>query len=197
MKQKTKTTEREKMKTQKTTLVLSVIMSFILLLITSACGDKSDSAEERGQQLQEKELIESGKQGVEDLAGKINLLTIADIEKVTGLPGVKLVPRNPKIGAGGDLNFATADDNLLVMLVVADMDIFNQWKTGKNYVYKQLTNIGDEAYSAPGGGVQYIVFFKSGNEVASISSFLNLQTGDPLLTINQLSELAKIAVSRM
>ena len=187
------------MKTQKTTLVLSVIMSFMLLLITSACGDKSDSAEEGGQQLQEKEkeLIESGKQGVEDLAGKINLLTIADIEKVTGLPGVKLVPRNPKIGAGGDLNFATADDNLLVMLVVADMDIFNQWKTGKNYVYKQLTNIGDEAYSAPGGGVQYIVFFKSGNEVASISSFQNFETGEALLTIEQLSELARIVASRM
>lgn len=186
------------MKTQKTLLVLSVIMSFMLLLIIAACGDKSDSAQEKGQQFQqkEKELLE-GKSSTQDLAGKTDFLTVGDIEKVTSLPGVKLVPRNPKIGAGGDLNFATADNNLLVMLVVADMEIFNQWKDGKNYVAKQLNNIGDEAYSAPGGGIQYIIFFRSGDNVASISSFQNLEKGEALLTIEQLSELARIVVSRM
>ena len=102
------------MKTQKTILIISVIMSFMLLIIISACGDKSDSAEERGQQLQEKEkeLIESGKQGVEDLAGKINLLTIADIEKVSGVSGIKLVDKGSLPGAGGSLNFALNDKNV-------------------------------------------------------------------------------------
>ena len=186
------------MKTQKTTLVLSVIMSFMLLLITSACGDKSDSAEEKGQQLQEKEkeLIESGKQGVEDLAGKINLLTIADIEKVSGVSGIKLVDKGSLPGAGGSLNFAL-NDKMYAMFVIADMNVYDQWKTGEKYVHEKLSGIGDEAYSAPEGPVQFIVFFRKGTKVASVSSFVNFDTGDPYLNIKQLSELAKIAVSRM
>jgi hypothetical protein len=186
------------MKTQKTTLVLSVIMSFMLLLITSACGDKSDSAEEKGQQLQEKEkeLIESGKQGVEDLAGKINLLTIADIEKVSGVSGIKLVDKGSLPGAGGSLNFAL-NEKMYAMFVIADMNVYDQWKTGEKYIHEKLSGIGDEAYSAPDGPVQFIVFFREGTKVASVSSFVNYETGDPYLSMEKLSDLARIVVSRM
>ena len=186
------------MKTQKTILIISVIMSFMLLIIISACGDKSDSAEERGQQLQEKEkeLIESGKQGVEDLAGKINLLTIADIEKVSGVSGIKLVDKGSLPGAGGNLNFAL-NDKMYAMFVIADMNVYDQWKTGEKYVHEKLSGIGDEAYSAPEGPVQFIVFFREGNNVASVSSFVNFETGDTYLSLEQLSDLARIVAARM
>ena len=186
------------MKTQKTILIISVIMSFMLLLVISSCGDKSDSAEERGQQLQEKEkeLIESGKQGVKDLTGKVDFLTSADIESVSGLKGIKLVEKGSLPGAGGSLNFAL-NDKMYAMFVIADMNVYDQWKTGEKYVHEKLSGIGDEAYSAPEGPVQFIVFFRDGSNVASVSSFVNFDTGDPYLNLKQLSDLARIVAARM
>lgn len=134
---------------------------------------------------------------VEDIPGAGELLTVKDVEQVSALAGIKLVPRDPKIGAGGHLNFATADGKLLTMLVIADMDIFNQWKTGPNYVQQAVTGVGDEAYLAPKGRDPYIIFFRKGNKVASISSFLNETTAKPYFSIAQLTELAKIVVPRM
>ena len=43
-------------------------------------------------------------------------LTVQDVEKITGLQGVKLVPRDPSKGAGGDLNFANKDGKLILMV---------------------------------------------------------------------------------
>lgn len=186
------------MKTQNYKFVTLAIISFMLIIFFSACGDKSDSADERGEQLQEKEkeLIESGKQGVEDLAGKINLLTIADIEKVSGMSGIKLVDKGSLPGAGGSLNFAM-NDKMYAMFVIADMGVFNKWKTMEGYAVDKIPNIGDEAYSAPGGKTQFVVFFREGSKVGSVSSFINFDTGDPYLSIEQLSHLAKTAVKRM
>lgn len=48
------------------------------------------------------------------------LLTIKDVEAVTGIQGIKLVPRNPQIGAGGELNFALADGSMVLMVGVQD-----------------------------------------------------------------------------
>jgi hypothetical protein len=186
------------METQNAKFIVSVIISFMLLIFISACGEKNNSAEERGEQLQdkEKELLESGKQGVEDLAGKINLLTIADIENISGMKGIKLVEKGSLPGAGGSLNFA-AKDKMYAMLVIADMSVYDQWKTGEKYIHEKLSGIGDEAYSAPDGPVQFIVFFREGSKVASVSSFVNYETGDPYLSVKQLSELARIVVNRM
>lgn len=186
------------MKTQKTKLVLSIMISFMLTMFFSACGDKGNSAEEKGQQLQEKEkeLIESGNQGVKDLTGKVNFLTPADIESVSGLKGIKLVEKGSLPGAGGSLNFAL-NDKMYAMFVIADMGVFNEWKTMDGYAVDKLSGIGDEAYSAPKGKTQFVIFFRDGNKVGSVSSFLNSDTLEPYLTIEQLSQLARIAVSRM
>jgi hypothetical protein len=182
------------MKTQKVKIVLSILLSLTLLMIISACGDNNKSAGEEIEQLEEK--MESGQQGVEDLAGKINLLTIADMEKVSGMSGINLVDKGSLPGAGGSLNFAL-NDKMYAMLVIADMNVYDQWKTGEKYVHEKLSGIGDEAYSAPEGPVQFIVFFRDGSKVASVSSFVNFETGDPYLSLKQLSDLARIVAARM
>ncbi|MGA9293282.1 MAG: hypothetical protein WBV81_11830 [Ignavibacteriaceae bacterium] len=51
-----------------------------------------------------------------------NYLTASDIEKITGIKAVKLIPKNPKIGAGGDLNFSTNDDKLIVMVQLVNQN---------------------------------------------------------------------------
>jgi hypothetical protein len=147
---------------------------------------------EQGQQPKQESLKK-----VEDLPGVEGLLTINDVEQVTGLTGIKLVPRDPKKGAGGNLNFATADDKLLTMLVIADMDIFDQWKNAPNYAGQAVTGVGDEAYLAPKGQDPYIIVFRKGNKVASISSFPNVTTGESYLSVAQLKALANIVESRM
>jgi hypothetical protein len=43
-------------------------------------------------------------------------LTIADVEKVTGLKGVQLVAPGAVTGAGAGLNFATADKHMVLMV---------------------------------------------------------------------------------
>ncbi len=48
------------------------------------------------------------------------LLTIEEVESVTGIEGIKLVPRNPQIGAGGELNFALADGSMVLMVGIQD-----------------------------------------------------------------------------
>lgn len=186
------------MKTLKVKNVLLMFLSLTIVIIITTCGDKSDSAEEKGQQLKEieKELIESGKQGVKDLTGKVDFLTPADIESVSGLNGIKLVEKGSLPGAGGSLNFAL-NDKMYAMFVIADMGVFNEWKTMEGYAVDKIPNIGDEAYSAPGGKTQFVVFFREGNKVGSVSSFINFDTGDPYLSIEQLSQLAKTAVKRM
>jgi len=47
---------------------------------------------------------------------------------------------------------------MYAMFVIADMNVYDQWKTGEKYVHEKLSGIGDEAYSAPEGPVQFIVF---------------------------------------
>jgi hypothetical protein len=186
------------MKTQKVKNVFLMFVSLILVIFITACGDKNDSAEDRGQQLQqeEKELIESGKQDVKDLTGKVDFLTPADIESVSGLKGIKLVEKGSLPGAGGSLNFAL-NDNMYAMFVIADMEVFNEWKTMEGFASDKIPDIGDEAYSAPGGKTQYTVFFRKRNKVGSVSSFLDKNTLEPFLTIEQLSQLARIAAARM
>jgi hypothetical protein len=125
-------------------------------------------------------------------------LTAADIASVSGLKGVKLIPKNPSIGAGGDLNFAINATQLVVMVQVVDKS---------NYAgYKQLCfkavvkGLGDQAMEGaamPGGASNQVVFTK-GNKCVALTAF-----GDPndpgknMLTVEQLIKLAKIIVTRM
>lgn len=128
------------------------------------------------------------------------LLTTADVEKVSGLKGVKLVPRDPRRGAGGDLNFARADGNLLVMAIIRPSDpLWKQWQQALGFGAK-VSELGDEAYE--GRDAPNVLFVRKGNRALSLSSFFDpelIAQGKmkPLLTQTQLRELAKIIVSRL
>jgi hypothetical protein len=130
---------------------------------------------------------------------KADLLTAADVTKVSGLTGAKLIAKNPAIGAGGDLNFATSDNKLIVMVQVVHI---------RNYAgYKQIAvkpvaikGLGDQAiqgatsaYTPPNQ-----VVYTKGNTCVALTVF-----GDPknigknMLTMEQTIELAKIIAARM
>jgi hypothetical protein len=130
---------------------------------------------------------------------KADLLTAADITKVSGLAGAKLVPKNPSKGAGGDLNFATSEDKMIVMVqVVNKRDYVGYQKIDVKVT--AIKGLGDQAmqgatstYTPPNQ-----VVFTKGNTCIALTVF-----GDPkdfgknMLTIEQTIELAKIIISRM
>lgn len=128
-----------------------------------------------------------------------DLLTAADIVKVTGLAGAKLTPKNPSIGAGGDLNFATADNKLIVMVQVVNK---RDYEGFKKYDVKvtAIKGLGDQAmqgatstYTPP----NQVVFTKGNTCVALMVFGDSKNIGKNMLTIEQTIELAKIIVSRM
>ena len=122
------------------------------------------------------------------------LLAPADVQKVTGLQ-VKMVPYDPKSGAGGDLNFALASGELALMLKVMDA---KQWDRSLQYKAKDVTGIGDKAYSGPPGPMQYILAVMKGAKAFTLNSYMSTtDMSKTVLSMAQLQELAKIVVTRL
>ena len=128
-----------------------------------------------------------------------DLLKPADVEKVTGIKGIKLIPRNPVVGAGGDLNFTMEDHTLLLIVAVQDSSMYNKWKSEEGFFHALVPKIGDEAFEGPSEGeYRYILIFKKKKTAVSLSSFFDMKAGGkPYLNQDQLRELAKILISRL
>lgn len=175
---------------------LAVLTGILLVLTLGAC--KTQSPVSRGTTENPKNKAAAPDRPAADAAlDKTKLLTVADVTKVTGVQGVKLVDKDPSKGAGGDLNFATADGKMLLLLVVTeDQAAFDEWK---RISVAPIAGVGDEAFSGPKGVPEpYNVYVRSKNQFVSLASFLDSQGQlKPLLTIAQLTELAKIVVSRL
>lgn len=127
------------------------------------------------------------------------LLTANDVEKISGVQGIKSIPRNPVIGAGGDLNFAMEDNTLLLTVAIQDSSMYKQWKSEDGFFHASVSGIGDEAFDGPSVGEdRYFLIFRKGKKAISLSSFFNMQAdGKPFLRQEQLRELAKIIISRL
>lgn len=79
-------------------------------------------------------------------------LTVADIQKVTGLTGIKQVPRDPKKGAGGHLNFADGKGNMILLASFLTSEEFDFYKSEEGLVKEKIPGLGDEAFSGPATG---------------------------------------------
>ena len=124
-------------------------------------------------------------------------LTVQDIEKITGLHGVKLVPRDPSKGAGGDLNFADKDGKLILMvnrMLNSDM-LYSQTKNMKGSVEADISGVGDAAFTGPAGNLQYFISFKKGKGSCSVATFLSF-TGT-LLPMDQVKKVAQLVAAGM
>src|SRR5208282_5911088 len=124
-------------------------------------------------------------------------LTVQDVEKITGLHGVKLVPPDPSKGAGGDLNFANKDGKLILMVqrMLNSDALYSQTRKMSGAVKADIQGVGDAAFIGPPGNYPYFVSFKKGKGSGSVASFLGF-TG-PLLTIDQVKKVAQKIASGM
>jgi hypothetical protein len=126
-----------------------------------------------------------------------DMLSVADLEKITGLTGVHATPKDQAKGAGGDLNFANADNKLIAMVMIQDAGMFDFWKKQYGKLTDPVPNLGLEAFQTkPGSAIAY-VFFHKGNKGVWIQSMGWNKKGAANITDAQLLELARLAASRM
>jgi hypothetical protein len=125
------------------------------------------------------------------------LLTVADVETATGRAGVRAIPRDPSKGAGGDLNFADARGEILVMIQVVEAKYYPEFK--KAYFTAALAGVGDEAFTGASlpGKPENFACFRKGDRCVAVTGFLDLSTGKPALNRDQVVALARVVVSRM
>jgi len=128
------------------------------------------------------------------------LLTPADVEAVSGLADLKVVAYDPAIGAGGDVNIATADGRLVAMLVVEGLETWDAWLTDGNTVSEPVTPpVGDESFIGPNPDVSssvYIFGFRKGDVAIVIDTYFDAN-GEVILSIDQLREIAEIIAARL
>jgi len=130
-------------------------------------------------------------------------LTVADVEKVSGLTGIQLVAPGSVTGAGSGLNFATADKHMVLMVNFGPAALYQRAKQQKTYAgvpmplfHADVPGIGDEAFDSPPGPLQYVLYVRKGANAASFTAYF-VSAKKATLTMDQLKAVAKIAVSRM
>ena len=134
-------------------------------------------------------------------------LTVADVEKVTGLQGIQMVPPMSVPGAGGGLNFASADKHMVVMVNFGPADLYRRAKAQTEMkvagqtipmplFHADVPGVGDEAFDSPPGAQQYVLYVRKGTQAISLTTYVRIGR-PPVLTMAQLKQLAAIVVSRM
>lgn len=124
-------------------------------------------------------------------------LTGADFEKFAGMKGIKLIPRGSLAGAGGDLNFADASGELILMVQFTDAKNFAGFKS--KYVNGAVTGVGAEAVQGavmPGMPDNLLAFTK-GTHCIVLTSFGDFIKKKVYLTVDQLAALGKLIASRL
>jgi hypothetical protein len=127
------------------------------------------------------------------------LLSIADAAKVTGIQGLKTVPKDPSKQMIGDVNFVRPDGKRILSLVFETVDLKAYAQTKKSSSFKSaytgpVKGIGDEAYEGPPKMASFILTVRKGTHLVTISTDLNYETMEPLLTQEQLKKIAAIII---
>jgi hypothetical protein len=128
-------------------------------------------------------------------------LTVADVERVSGVKGIQLVARGAVPGAGPGLNFADADKHMVLMVNFGAAGMYQRAKQqntlGTPLFHADVPGVGDEAFDAPSGPLQYVLYVRKGANAASFTAYFVARTKKATLTMDQLKQLAAIAIARM
>jgi hypothetical protein len=124
-------------------------------------------------------------------------LTGADIEKVTGMKDVRLIPRGSAAGAAGDLNFADSSGELILMVQFTDAKSYGSFKT--RYSKGAVSGVGDQAIqgAALPGMPDNLLAFTKGVRCVVLTAFGDFIKKKVYLTVDQLTALGKLMASRL
>jgi hypothetical protein len=133
-------------------------------------------------------------------------LTVADVEKIVGLKGVHVVAPGSQPGAGPGLDFADANNKLILMVNFGSVALYTRAHDQKEMdiggrkvpmvlYHANVPGVGDEAFDSPPGDMQYVIYLRKGTQAASVSTYL--AGGKPRLSMTQLKEVAKTVADRL
>jgi hypothetical protein len=127
------------------------------------------------------------------------LLTVADVAKVSGVQGLKIIPKDPDPmkQLTGDVNFVKPNGKKILALVFETVDLkayaqSRQSKSFKSAFSGPVKGIGDEAYQGPPNMPSFILSVRKGTHLVTISTELDYTTMEPILTQEQLKKIAEI-----
>ena len=135
-------------------------------------------------------------------------MTVADVEKATGIQGVHLVAPQSQPGAGPGLDFVGPDNKLILMVNFGTDALYRrahdqkEMKIGSTTTpmvlfHADVPGIGDEAFDSPPGPVQYVIYLRKGTKAASLTTYFDASGKKTRLTMEQLKALARIAADRL
>jgi hypothetical protein len=127
------------------------------------------------------------------------LLTVADVEKVTGLTGLKLVEAGSSSDAVGRLNFATSDGVLVATMNIGDGTAFDQSMQGM-YFSELATGTGSMCFVGPSKQVSPVLTIfaaAKGDHAVIMKTFLKKKGGtETWISISDLQTLVGVALGR-
>jgi len=119
-------------------------------------------------------------------------LTVAQVEKVTGITGLSIKPAKYDKASK---NFVNAKNDLAVSLKVASASVYDVWKSQPSMSDQAaLPGLGDEAIVSKKG--RYVCFKKSDTGVC-VTAMVALPGKPALVTDAQLLDLARLAASNL
>lgn len=184
-------------------IILAAAM--LILFGLTACGKGREASTKRTlkQTTAKKESMKT--RAAQAAAAKYEkMLTPEDVAGVCGLTGVRCVPKDPSKGAGGDLNFTTADGEPLLLVNFGNKRKFDELKASQYSHGVDIDGLGDAAFSCPSPSLRpdpYGLCFLSKDLAVTINSHLGKPSADgeapkALLSQDQLKQLAQIIMQR-
>jgi hypothetical protein len=145
-------------------------------------------------------MIVAGLSATAFAAGQFDhIISAADVDKATGLTGVKQVPREPlNKFRNGDLNFVQKNDQPLLMVQFRPAFMLETLRSDSGYFKASVPGVGEEAFTSPSFDPQFSINFRKGNTVAIVTTHIDPKDKKKtILSMDQLIALAKLVASRM
>lgn len=134
------------------------------------------------------------------LAGEFDkYLSISDVEKVTTMSGLKLVPRDQKSKVlTGDLNFVDSKGQPVLIVQFRPLFVYEKWKSDGGSFKSPVSGLGEDAFIGPAFDPQFFVDFRKGEHTVVVSTVISpddmMQT---ILPLENLVEIGKLIAARL
>jgi hypothetical protein len=128
-----------------------------------------------------------------------HIISAADVEKATGLTGVKQVPRE-KLNKfrNGDLNFVMKDDRPILMVQFRPLFLYDQMKADPGYFKTAVPGVGGAAFTSPAFAPQFSVNFIKGGHFAIVTTHVDPKDRTKtVLTMDQVIAVSKLVAAKM
>lgn len=134
-----------------------------------------------------------------------NIISASDVEKATGLKGLKQVARQKAVDGitgnkllTGDINFVLADGQPVIAVQFFPSFAFDQFKGDSGFIKAPVAGIGDEAYTGPSFDPQTSVNFVKGGMYVTVATHIDPRDRKKaVLPIDQVIAVAKVLAARM